>query len=66
MTRKKFIYGVEQPELIPRIACTCGMYNNKPSKKTARRVFCKKCGKLVDPRERFLKEMRDELGKKNK
>ena len=58
MTRKRFLYGIEQPELIPRMKCTCGRFNNKPSKKTEASATCKNCGELVDPRERFKRNFR--------
>lgn len=64
MIRKRFLYGIEQPELIERVECSCGWYNNKPSKKNAPYLACKKCGKLVDDKERFKRNLRRKLWEK--
>ena len=61
MTRKRFLYGIEQPEMIPRIECECGWFNNTPSKKKAPYYACKKCGRLVDEKERFKRKLRGHL-----
>lgn len=49
---------MKQPKLIPRIICGCGWYNNKPSKRGEPYARCKKCGQLINARERFKEKVR--------
>lgn len=58
------------PSFIERIECdNCGWYNNKPSKAHEKHARCKKCGKLIDQKERFIEEIHKEMkehGKNNR
>ena len=48
---------MEQPNLIPRIECACGRYNNKPSKRAEKYATCKWCGRLLIEKENFKNEL---------
>ena len=53
----------KQPNIIPRIKCDCGRYNNKPSKRAEVFATCRWCGVLISKKEDFknklLKEMKE-------
>ena len=47
----------DHPPIITRIKCSCGWYNNKPLPKNEDKAVCRKCGKLINEKERFKKDL---------
>ena len=54
----------DEPPLIPRVKCSCGWYNNKPLFKNEDKAVCRKCGKLVNEKERFKREFANFIKKR--